>query len=304
MKPLIEKLPVDQHHSFVARTYRTPHFEVPWHQHPEFELILFTEGEGNAFVGNHVGNFNTGDIYFLGSNLPHTFRKSGDDLITSAVVVQFMGTLLGRDFMVLPECRAIRKMMETAAVGLKLGPQSADKLAPLVTALENAAGFARILLLWQCISLIADSKDYTLLSTQSMATLDNRQQARIDRVFQYTIDHYSDPIQLETVAAFSGMSVPAFCNYFRKCTKKTYIEFLNEVRIGKACQQLIDTPKTIASIAYESGYNTLTNFNKQFMKIHRMQPGQYRKAFSGNQMPLSTERSGHFSTAWNSIGEV
>ena len=76
MKPMIEKLPVAENRSFVAATHATPRFEVPWHQHIEYELILFTEGSGMSFIGNHVGEFETGDIYFLGSNLPHTFKKS------------------------------------------------------------------------------------------------------------------------------------------------------------------------------------------------------------------------------------
>ena len=86
MRLLVEKLPLSENTSFVARTHRTPHFEVPWHQHVEFELILFTEGAGMSFVGNYVGEFEVGDIYFLGANLPHTFQKTGN-LVTSAVVV-------------------------------------------------------------------------------------------------------------------------------------------------------------------------------------------------------------------------
>ncbi len=294
MKPLIEKLPLEHDHSFIARTFRTPHFEVPWHQHPEFELILFTEGEGNAFVGNHVGSFNTGDIYFLGSNLPHTFQKSGDEIITSAIVVQFLDSIWGPQFFSLPECRQISKFLETAAVGIKLRPALSEELRPLIIELEKAQGFTRILILLKLIATISESKRYDYLSTHEMANLHSKQQARIDKVFQYTIEHYADPIGLDNVASFAGMSVPAFCNYFRRCTKKTYIEFLNEVRIGKACQQLIDTPKPISSIAYESGYNTLTNFNKQFMKINRMQPGQYRKAFAGTSIVISAERTGEF----------
>lgn len=294
MKPFIEKLPMERDNSFVARTYRTPHFEVPWHQHPEFELILFTEGEGNAFAGNHVGSFTTGDIYFLGSNLPHTFQKADPEMITSAIVIQFLQDCWGAELLQMPEAREIRSLFQAAAVGLKLGAESAAKIAPLLFSLETATGFNRIIILWQCLTTIASVKDYSLLSTYEMATVQSRQQARIDKIFQYTIDHYSEGISLEAIAAYTGMSIPAFCHYFRKRTKKTYIEFLNEVRIGKACQQLIDTQKPITEIAYESGYNTLANFNKQFLKVRGMQPGLYRKAFTGTDaiMPADLQVSG------------
>lgn len=282
MKPLIEKLPIGRDQSFVARTYRTPHFEVPWHQHPELELILFKEGEGNAFVGNHVGEFAPGDIYFLGSNLPHTFQKADPDLVTSAEVVQFLPNCWGEQLLEMPESREVKRLFERTVVGLKLKGRTVDKISPLLQELESSAGFNRVILLWQCLQYIAGAGEYDELSTHEMGALQIKQQARIDLIFQYTIDHYAENISLDEISSNAGLSVPAFCNYFRKSTKKTYIEFLNEVRIGKACQQLIDTQKTISEIAYECGYNTLANFNKQFLKIRSIQPKQYRKIFSAS----------------------
>src|SRR5580698_1569123 len=107
MKPLLQKLPLPSDQSFIAQTFRTPHFEVGWHQHIEYELILFTEGSGMTFVGNHVGAFDTGDIYFLGAHLPHTFQKTGTQT-TSAVVIQFRDNCWGPDFFHLPENRPLK----------------------------------------------------------------------------------------------------------------------------------------------------------------------------------------------------
>ena len=102
---------------------------------------------------------------------------------------------------------------------------------------------------------------------------------RIDRIFQYTIDNFQEPVTLNAVAAHGRMSVPAFCNYFKKSTKKTYIDFLNEVRIGHACKLLNNTQKSVENICYESGYNTIANFNKQFLKVKNCTPSVYRKEF-------------------------
>ena len=107
MKAIIQKLPLHESTSFVARTYRTPNFEVGWHQHVEFELILFTEGSGLSFVGNHVGEFEIGDVYFIGSYLPHTFQKTTPELVTSAIVVQFHPNLFGAELFDLPESKSI-----------------------------------------------------------------------------------------------------------------------------------------------------------------------------------------------------
>lgn len=279
MKPIIEKLPLSENRSFVAKTHATPHFEVPWHQHIEYELILFTLGEGSCYIGNYVGEFSTGDVFFLGSNLPHTFQKANKDLYTSAVVVHFKEDFWGSNFMELPETRSLRKLFEKASSGMRFTGICRQLLNPMIKELEFTSGFESIIALCKCLQVIAETKDYEMVSTQEIRQLNLKHQERIDAIFQYTITHFQDPVSLAVIAANAGMSVPAFCNYFKKSTKKTYIEFLNEVRIGHACKQLMDTQMTIEQICYESGYSTLANFNKQFIKIKKVIPSQYRKAF-------------------------
>ena len=143
LKPLVQKLPPEVLQSFVARTYRTPNFEVGWHQHVEIELILFAEGSGMSFIGNHMGEFNTGDCYLIGRNLPHTFQKTGNQ-ISSAVVVQFRDNIWGETFLQMPECKEIAHLLNCSCHGLKIGHSTADKLNPLIHKLEIAKGFERL----------------------------------------------------------------------------------------------------------------------------------------------------------------
>lgn len=282
MKPLIQKLPLNEATSFVAKTFRTPHFEVGWHQHLEYELILFTEGSGMSFIGNYVGEFETGDIFFLGSNLPHTFQKSGNQ-ITSAIVVQFRDDFWGNQFLQMPESRHINQLLHASLHGLKVTGATKAVLAKHIIELENAIGFKRVLLLSACLYLLAENKEYVEVSTQEIKELTPKDKQCIDRVFQFTIDSFKEPVSLPEVAAVACMSVPAFCRYFKRSTKKTYTEFLNEVRIGYACNLLQDTQKTVLEICYESGYNSIANFHRQFFKIKSYTPLQYRKYFMAAQ---------------------
>lgn len=279
MKPFIEKLPLAENTSFLAKTFCTPHFEVPWHQHIEYELILFTAGEGASYIGNYVGDFKAGDMFFLGSNLPHTFQKAEKKLVTSAIVVQFKEDFWGSHFMQLPESRLIKTLFETSMQGLKINENCRQQLTPLVKKLEKTEGFERIILLCHCLFLLEQQQDYTTLSTQEINAFHPKNKERIDKILQYTIDSFQEPVTLQAVAKNVSMSVPAFCSYFKKCTKKTYIDFLNEVRVGYACKQLIDTQNNIASICYDSGFNTLANFNKQFLKVKALTPSGYRRTF-------------------------
>jgi AraC-like DNA-binding protein len=282
MKPFIQKLTLDETTSFVAKTFRTPNFEVGWHQHIEYELILFTEGSGLSFVGNHVGEFETGDIFFLGSNLPHTFQKREPGLITSAIVVQFRKDFWGNEILNMPESRYIKKLLETSLYGLKITGDSKRSLFSLISDLETAIRFRRILLLGQCLEIIASGKEYIEVSTQDVKQMNYKDKECIDRIFQFTIDSFKEPISLSKVAGIASMSIPAFCNYFKKSTKKTYIDFLNEIRIGYACTSLMETKKTVLEICFDSGYNTMANFHKQFLKVKKTTPLQYRKYFITN----------------------
>lgn len=279
MKPLIEKLPLTENTSFLARTFCTPEFEVPWHQHIEYELILFLEGEGASYIGNYVGDFKPGDIFFLGSNLPHTFQKTDKDQFTSALVIQFREDFWGADFMRMPESRQLKKLFALSMHGLKINEGGRQPLRPLLQQLEHASGFERIILLCQSLLLIAVQNDFQSLSTQEVNLFHSKHKDRIDKILQYTIDRFQYPISLAEVSKNVSMSVPAFCSYFKKCTKKTYVDFLNEVRVGYACKQLIDTQNNIASICYDSGFNTLANFNKQFLKVKATTPSAYRRTF-------------------------
>ncbi len=280
MKPLIEKLHLSGEMSFVAETHRTPKFEVPWHQHVEYELILFKEGSGLSLIGNYVGEFEPGDVFFLGANLPHTFQKRGD-IITSAIVVHFKEDFWGNTFTGLPECKVIKQLLHRSERGLKVNGRGRNILNDLITKLETETGFKRLLVLGECLDAISDEKEIELLSTQDIKQANQKNRERIDRVVQYTMENFKDLIQLSTVAGVADMSIPAFCNYFKKSTKKKYIDFLNEVRIGYACQLLIDTQTSIIGACYDSGFNTVANFNKQFMKIKGMTPSKYRKVFLG-----------------------
>jgi len=163
--------------------------------------------------------------------------------------------------------------------GLKIQGATRQQLKPLLIELEHLQGFARIIRLCECLQIIAGAHNYETVSTQEVKTFQAKNKDRIDRIFQFTIDNFQESIALCDVAATAGMSIPAFCSYFKKCTKKTYVDFLNEVRIGHACKLLIDTQKTVLEISIESGFNTLANFNKQFLKLKQLTPSGFRKQF-------------------------
>ncbi len=214
MKPFIEKLPLGEDRSFVAQTHRTPDFEVPWHQHIEYELILFTEGAGLSFIGNYVGEFEKGDIFFLGSNVPHTFQKSIAESITSAVVVHFKENFWGEEILSLPESKPIKRLLQRSMHGIKISGRAKEILQPLIKSLETEKGFWRITKLCECLSILSETKEYITVSTQEIKALNPRDKDRIDSVFQYTMDNFREPIQLLLISKKSRYEYPGILHLF------------------------------------------------------------------------------------------
>ncbi len=170
--------------------------------------------------------------------------------------------------------------------GLRIKAALQNALTPMIKKLEQVSGFERIILICECLNKITETRQFETVSTQDIEELNARNRDRLDKIFSYTIENFDDAVTLEAISGHVNMSVPAFCNYFKKSTKKTYIDFLNEVRIGHACKLLMETGKSVENICYESGFNTIANFNKQFQKVKNITPSRYRKNFAGSSITV------------------
>ncbi|HEV7347347.1 AraC family transcriptional regulator [Telluribacter sp.] len=277
MKPLIQKLPLDRQSSFVARTYTTPEFETPWHQHVEYELVLEATGSGTAFVGDHIGTYREGDVFLLGKNLPHWFRKKDQDTVASAVVLQFRDDSFGDSFWALPEMQPIHSLLQNAKQGIALDTGLREEVGRRLRTIEFLTGFPQLAALLECLHQISTSGHFHYLNHSPIVSYSVEDQNRIRRVFEYSMQHFQQKIRVQDVAALTHQSVSAFCHYFKKSTKKSYIQFLTEIRIAHACKLLITTDRTVTEICYESGFYNWSNFSSHFKSLVGMSPLRYRE---------------------------
>ncbi len=276
MKTLVQKIYLEEQHSFACRTYRTPNFETSWHMHEETELILITEGYGTAMIGDYVGEYKTGDIFFIAGSLPHWFRKDQPALTGSAIVIQFRHQLLGNDFLQNPEAGNIKKLLDKKD-GLLLKMKLKTEAGIVIREMEQAIGFQRLFLLLNTLHLISSSRQYNTLTQNFTDT--GKSDPAIERIIDYSFKHYLDTVTLKEVADLAEMSIPTFCRFFKKNIKKTYFEFLQELRINHACNLLKNSDKQTLAICYESGYNSWAHFSQKFKSIKKMPPNAYRKEF-------------------------
>lgn len=275
MKTLIQKIHLEEHQSFACRTYRTPDFETNWHKHEEFELILLTEGHGTAMIGDYIGEYKPGDIYFIAGNLPHWFKKQHHKMAGCSVVIHFRQDIFGNDFLQLPELKNIHQLL-IKNDGLQIQDKLKKEISAVILEMESTKGFQRIGQLLQCLQKISTSQLYIPV-TQNFSSNNQHINPAIEKIIDFSFKRYLTPITLQQVAEVAEMSIPTFCRFFKKNIKKTYFDFIQDLRISHACKLLTNTDKPVMEICYESGYNSWAHFSKQFKEVKKMPPSRYRK---------------------------
>jgi AraC-like DNA-binding protein len=275
MKPQIQKLPLSEQSPFVADRFMTPQFETPWHYHAEYELVLILKSQGKRFVGNHVSDYREGELDLLGPNLPHWYRKDEDQVIGGSLVIHFREEFLGKSFVGIPEMQKIRLLFERSRMGIHFRGEARQEATQQMQAMLPLQGMDRLLCLLSLLTILAESTDYALLSSPELSGQNLRDSDRLNAVFEYVMNHFREEIRVEEVADLAMMSYSGFCRYFKNRTKKNFSHFVNEIRIGYACKRLMESDVSVSQVCYESGFNNMANFGKQFKKIVQCTPYQF-----------------------------
>lgn len=281
MKPLLFKIPKTESEAFRVQVDDLPFFYDTIHYHPEIQLTLIQASSGTHFVGDAIGSYQPSDIYLLGSNLPHVFRsdKNGSENAKS-VSVFFKADFLGETFFSIHETQIIRELLEKSARGIKIKVDEAREISSKIEALSMKSGFEKLILLFQILHQISIDENIEILSSIAYSNpqkdVDNQ---RINDVFEFLMNNFEKEISLEEVASIANMTPNAFCRFFKLRTRKTYTDFLNDIRIGNACKMLPNENFSIIEISLASGFNNLSNFNRQFRRRTNQTPTEFRKLF-------------------------
>lgn len=286
MKPHFHKVPLSVRTAFSIRHDVKQNFGTIWHYHPELELHYVIRGEGVRFVGDNVANFSAGEILLLGENLPHTWRcnqayfSERSDVQVEAILLQFLPDCLGRDFLNLEEVAPLRSLFERARQGIRIYGETSLTLAALMREALAATPFQRLIKLLAILDIIARSDETeTITSAKVFYQSNEMETVRLNKICSYTLANYASPLPLDEIASVASLSVTSFCRYFKLMTRKTYHDFLTEIRISHASRALIDTHLSTEEICFESGFNNLSNFYRHFKRINGVTPLEYKHRF-------------------------
>ncbi|TDE11644.1 AraC family transcriptional regulator [Dyadobacter psychrotolerans] len=283
MKAPIHKNIESQVRTVTVQELRESHFDPNWHFHPHYQLFTVLEGTGKRLIGDSIHTFEPGDTVFLGPDIPHLWRSDSDyfnsesELFTHGIVLYFQEDFLGKDFLDRQEMLPLRQLFIESKRGIAYKGPLRDHIRAELQGMLHEEGFQSILRLMTLLDRLAHQEGGTPISSYGYVnTYKVSETERMQKVHSYVLQHFSQDIRLGDVASLAGMSEAAFCRYFKARSNKTFIDFVNEIRIGHACKLLLEDQWTIAQIAYDSGFDSLSNFNRNFKRYIGHTPREYK----------------------------
>jgi AraC-like DNA-binding protein len=281
MKPIYEKLIGCPDEGFLVKEIRGDACNCPWHCHTEVELILVLQSQGYRIVGDNTHSLQRGDLVLLGPNLPHAYqhtdRLSAGPSQAHCVLLQFEERIWS-NLMELPALVPMQRLLARAANGLHVTGAARKQVASMLQEMLRIRGVRRIALFLTLLDTLAQSRSCKTIASPGFTTpITSREQERIGRICQFIDENYHRPIRLAEVARLAHVSEGAFSRFFRSHMGKTFPAFVNDLRIGRACRWLAETEMSMTEIALSSGFQNISNFNRQFLRLRKVSPSKFRQ---------------------------
>ena len=254
-----------------------------WHFHPEFEIILNTKSNGTRIIGDSVELFDQYDLVMIGGNIPHCwnyYRKAAIIPEETGIMLHFKISSLGEDLLSQHEMCAVKSLLAESERGIMFSVEDARNAEPILSSMVCSKGLDKMISFFALMKMLSESLNkHFLCSENYRMAFDERGNKRMTDVYNYIRENFQKQITLEKISRIAHMSPFAFSRYFKKNCGAGFIEYLNRVRMNKACYLLRETEYQIHDISSECGFQSISNFNKQFRKTEGLSPRDYRSQF-------------------------
>jgi len=250
-----------------------------WHCHDEYELHLIVASSGKAFVGDWIGQFAPGHLVLTGPRLPHnwvTMDLPDGGVPLRDLVIQFPHAPLAAAAGHLPELAGVLPLLERARHGIEFFGLG-DVAQRHWRQVKDSHGLTRFAAFSTLLAELAACTDYRLLSNVQLQSGDDAETDQVEGIVSRIVADVAQPLSAQALAAELGMSESQFSRFFKRATGNTFPDFVNRIRVNRACQLLMDSDRQITAICFEVGFNNVANFNRRFLDIKGMTPGEYRR---------------------------
>ena len=254
-----------------------------WHHHPEYEIHLIQHGTGHTIVGDHIGRFQAGSLFLVGSDLPHHWISdlpTGGHVVDRDVVFQFHPQWLQECRRLLPELATLDALMACSARGIEFSGSTAAEAAAALVAIGTSTGITRLQHIWHVLATLnaAPANDARLLASPWTPGREGAGAADlVDRTLAYIFDHVSEDVRLAEAAALAGMSESGFSRHFQRASGQSFTDTVRKLRLIHACHLLEQTDLPVAVVSRRVGYRNLSNFNRQFRATYDRTPSEHRR---------------------------
>lgn len=278
-----EIIQMGSHDSFLVFDRIKDTFDFPLHHHPEFELNYISNGSGlRRVVGNSIAEIENKDLVLIGPNLEHCWEQHNcNQKQIHEITIQFQNTLLPESLLTRGIMRPIKKMFEKSRHGIVFSGQALQNVESRILNVAKLDGFDYFTELLSILYDLAISRNQKLLSTSTSKFESGKANEKLDKVYIFIEKNYHRKLTLKELSDFSNMTPVSFNRFIKRHTGKTFVEYLNDVRIGNACRRLIEEDDNISGIAYDCGFNSIANFNRTFKRIKGSTPTKFRSDFWG-----------------------
>lgn len=265
---------------------KRPYFRHPWHFHEEFQITYVIKSTGTRFVGDQAEPFVPGDLVMLAGNLPHYWRSDkiyyngNPEYFVHRLTIHFPGDFLRNAFLTYPEFSLIKQLIQRSERGIKFNPPESEKLGKMLLKVTKLKGFRQIMHFLEILYLMANTQNIRLLASERYQPSKNElTDDRLKKIIHFLSSNYHREVSLSKIADIAGMHPISLSRYFKEKTGKKISVYLNELRIGFACKLLMEGTLQVSQICFETGFNNISNFNRNFKRITGMTPKQYQIEF-------------------------
>ncbi|TLX78122.1 helix-turn-helix domain-containing protein [Labilibacter sediminis] len=280
MKPFLIDTTPQLQKGYSVKPFNAVAFALPYHMHDRYEITWIMEGHGTRIIGDNVSSFKSGDILILGPMLPHQWQSStvNKNERAQSVSIFFNAEFPSKDFWFQNEMRAMKEVIDLSTRGLHLKGKLNKSIARKIKKLSNISGARGVLLILEMLQDISESDQYEILASEGYKCRKNLDTDRINKITNYIFENIEQKISLPILSEMVNLHPNSLAREFKRATGFSVVDYINNVRIGKATRLLTETSKTILDICYECGFQNLSHFNRYFKKVKNTTPSLYRKS--------------------------
>lgn len=275
--------PISAEDSFLVFDRIKNRFEFPVHYHPEFEINFILNGKGvKRVVGDHIEEIGDVELVLIGPNLYHGWQlhKCANDKIHE-ITIQFHNNLFPDSLLSRRIMNPIKEMFNRSIHGILFSEKTTRELMPRLMQLSKLDGIDYFLEITSILFDLSSSRNQRLLSTYTVDYDTFEDYDKMKVIYEYVQKNFAEKISLEEISTVVNMSSISFNRFIKKRTDKTFVNYVNDIRIGYAARWLVENDMTISEVAYKSGFNNIANFNRTFKSIKKCTPSQYKEEFFG-----------------------